>query len=243
MRTSFSVMVLMFSALATGDLAGGRLAARQAAGDAPLTCATADSRLRACLTFDGDSRDRSWNGNHAHAGNVSYVPGKSGQAARFNEKSRMLIAQSPSLELQQLTVKFWVRPAAFPTGPGEEPRMGLIDGEATFRMYIQEKGIVRCSLTGARTRTRRLPCRSTNGRAWRARSMEKRCGSTSTARWLPKRCGTEKSPSRLRRCRSATIFRAVTTSWATSISSSCGTPLWRRNGFLDRSRGPSFWRL
>jgi hypothetical protein len=148
MRTSFSVMVLMFSALATGDLAGGRLAARQAAGDAPLTCATADSRLRACLTFDGDSRDRSSYGNHAHAGNVSYVPGKSGQAARFNEKSRMLIAQSPSLELQQLTVKFWVRPAAFPTGPGEEPRMGLIDGEATFRMYIQEKGIVRCSLTG-----------------------------------------------------------------------------------------------
>ena len=60
----------------------------------------------------------------------------------------MLIAQSPSLELQQLTVKFWVRPSAFPVGPGEEPRMGLIDGEATFRMYIHEKGIVRCSMTG-----------------------------------------------------------------------------------------------
>jgi hypothetical protein len=148
MRTSFSAIVLMVSALAAGDLAGGRLAARQAGGDAASSCATADSRLRACFTFDGDSKDRSSYGNHAHAGNVSYIPGKSGQAARFNERSRMLIAQSPSLELQQLTVKFWVRPSAFPVGPGEEPRMGLIDGEATFRMYIQEKGIVRCSLTG-----------------------------------------------------------------------------------------------
>jgi hypothetical protein len=148
MRTSFSVIVLMVSALATGDPTGGRLAAQQAARDAALTCATADSRLRACLPFDGDARDRSSYGNHAHAGNVSYVPGKSGQAARFNEQSRMLIAQSPSLELQQLTVKFWVRPVAFPTGPGEEPRMGLIDGEATFRIYIHEKGIVRCSMTG-----------------------------------------------------------------------------------------------
>ena len=147
MRTSFSAMVLMVSALASGDL-GGRLAAQQAGGDATSSCATADSRLRACFTFDGDSRDRSSYGNHAHPGNVSYVPGKSGQAARFSERSRMLVAQSPSLELQQLTVKFWVRPSVLPVGPGEEGRMGLIDGEATFRMYIQEKGIVRCSLTG-----------------------------------------------------------------------------------------------
>jgi hypothetical protein len=26
--------------------------------------------------------------------------------------------------------------------------MGIIDGEATYRMYVQENGIIRCSLTG-----------------------------------------------------------------------------------------------
>jgi len=149
MRRSLSVLAIMLSALATGHLAGGHVAAQQAAADGiALSCATADKRLRACFTFDGDARDRSSYGNHAHAGNVTYVPGKSGQAVRFGKASRMLVAQSPSLELHEMTVKFWVRPAAFPSGPGDEPRMGLIDGEATFRMYIHEKGVIRCSLTG-----------------------------------------------------------------------------------------------
>jgi hypothetical protein len=135
--------------LASVGAVGLRATTQEATGGVnTFSCAATDKRLRACFSFDGDTRDRSSYGNHAHAGNVTYVPGKSGQAARFNEKSRMLVAQSPSLELQQLTVKFWVRPAAFPMGPGEEPRMGLIDGEATFRMYIHENGIVRCSLTG-----------------------------------------------------------------------------------------------
>ena len=87
MRTSLSATVLMVSALVAGDLAGGRLAARQAGGDAASSCATADARLHACFTFDGDSKDRSSYGNHAHAGNVSYVPGKSGQAARFRKRA------------------------------------------------------------------------------------------------------------------------------------------------------------
>jgi Concanavalin A-like lectin/glucanases superfamily len=150
-RLSLVVMALG-CALATG-LAGQRVAAEQGearpagrAGDAgQFSCDASDKRLRACFTFDGDTKDRSSFGNHANSAHVSYVPGKGGQALHLGPNSRVLVAQHPSLDLTAMTIKFWIRPTAFPTGDG---RMGIIDGEATYRMYVHENGIIRCSLTG-----------------------------------------------------------------------------------------------
>jgi hypothetical protein len=67
-----------------GDLTNGRMFAQQPAPSAnanstdasQFSCAAADARLRACFTFDGDTKDRSSYGNHANSANVSYVPGK-----------------------------------------------------------------------------------------------------------------------------------------------------------------------
>jgi hypothetical protein len=133
-------------------LAGGALSAQEA----PASCAVADPRLKACYTFDGDTKDRSSYGNHANSANVSYVAGKSGKALRLATNSRVLVAQHPSLDLTAMTIKVWIRPTVFPIRPREalagksepEVRMGIIDGEATYRMYVQENGIIRCSLTG-----------------------------------------------------------------------------------------------
>ena len=145
-------------------LAGGHVPAQQrgtspdtaasAAGE--FSCNTADERLRACYTFDGDTRDRSGYGNNANAANVSYLPGKAGKALHLASNSRVLVAQHPSLDLTAMTIKVWIRPAMYPTRRREElagksegeVRMGIIDGEATYRMYVQENGIIRCSLTG-----------------------------------------------------------------------------------------------
>ncbi len=151
-------------AVAAAGLTGGLVFAQQpgASSGAPasaagqFSCDASDPRLRACYTFDGDTRDRSSYGNHGNAANVSYVAGKSGKALRFASNSRVLVAQHPSLDLTAMTIKMWIRPAMYPqkrrealAGKSEaEVRMGIIDGEATYRMYVQENGIIRCSLTG-----------------------------------------------------------------------------------------------
>ena len=164
MRTHPWLFVVALVGLAAGDLTNGRMSAQQRAPSADanstdasqFSCAAADSRLRACYTFDGDTKDRSSYGNHANSANVSYVAGKSGKALSLASKSRVLVAQHPSLDLSAMTIKMWIRPSSFPVNRREalagksegEVRMGLIDGEATYRMYVQENGIVRCSLTG-----------------------------------------------------------------------------------------------
>ena len=157
-----AVVVLASAGLAV-SLSGARLFAQQRAAppDAPssagqFSCDAADTRLRACYTFDGDTRDRSSYGNHANSANVGYVAGKAGKALRLASNSRVLVAQHPSLDLDAMTIKVWIRPAMYPTKRREEiagksegeVRMGIIDGEATYRMYVQENGIIRCSLTG-----------------------------------------------------------------------------------------------
>src|SRR5262245_20592329 len=146
-------------------LASGRVSAQQrgASPDAApslaaseFSCNARDERLRACYTFDGDTKDRSSYGNHANSANVSYVPGKAGKALHLASNSRVLVAQHPSLDLTAMTIKVWIRPMMYPTKRREElagkseaeVRMGIIDGEATYRMYVQENGIIRCSLTG-----------------------------------------------------------------------------------------------
>ena len=158
------LVIVLASAGLAAHLMSGRLFAQQRAASpaasssaaSEFSCDAADMRLRACYTFDGDTRDRSSYGNHANSANVSYVPGKAGKALRLASNSRVLVAQHPSLDLDAMTIKVWIRPTMFPTrrrealaGKSEgEVRMGIIDGEATYRMYVQENGIIRCSLTG-----------------------------------------------------------------------------------------------
>jgi len=163
MRRRLSMFVVALVGLAAGDLIHDRVSAQQGAAPAAanatdasqFSCNASDMRLRACFTFDGDTRDRSSYGNHANAANVSYVAGKGGQAVRLGPNSRILLAQHPSLDIAAMTIKMWIRPASFPikgglgrVGDAGEGRMGVFDGEATYRMYVMADGIIRCSLTG-----------------------------------------------------------------------------------------------
>lgn len=142
-------IVAIAGTITAGELPQRRTFAEQssaaAATAAPGACEAADKRLRACFTFDGDTKDRSSFANHANFANVEYVAGRAGRAVRIGPTSRVLVAQHPSLDLTAMTIKFWIRPSAFPTGEG---RMGIIDGEATYRIYVHENGVIRCSLTG-----------------------------------------------------------------------------------------------
>jgi len=68
-------------------------------------CGTVTNGLVACYPFDGDAQDYSGNGNHGTAeGQVSYVPGVNGSAAKFgglDNPSDILVKNSPSLQLNR----------------------------------------------------------------------------------------------------------------------------------------------
>ena len=115
-----AVVILASAGLAV-SLSGARLFAQQrpapnssAPGAGLASCDASDARLRACYTFDGDTKDRSSYGNHANAANVTYAPGQFGKALRLASNSRVLVAQHPSLDLTAMTIKLWIRPTSFP---------------------------------------------------------------------------------------------------------------------------------
>ncbi|AKT40778.1 LamG domain-containing protein [Chondromyces crocatus] len=131
-----------------------------AGGDAPIEgpfCDANDPTLVACHPFDdgfhggGDSvsgpgriEDRSGRGNHlVDVRNARFEPGRGGKALRMDGGSYARIDYNPSIDFTLLTVELWVQPAALPA-PGQ--RMGLVDSDLRFGLFVNEDGIVDCHL-------------------------------------------------------------------------------------------------
>lgn len=96
-----------------GDSPGGSDAGSGSAG--PCVDTTGD--LVACFTFDGDTLDHSAHGNDATQVGVTFVPGHDGLAAAAGSASQLLIAESSSLDVDDVTIEAWVllpvAPSAF----------------------------------------------------------------------------------------------------------------------------------
>jgi len=112
--------------------------------DAPMTpptvCDATDANLRACYLFEGNLQDGSMYANAA-AGSTSFQNGHSGLGLNA-QASDIDVSNHPSLSLQLMTLRMWIRPAAHPTGT---TRMGLIEND-TFRMFTLEAGRIRCAI-------------------------------------------------------------------------------------------------
>jgi hypothetical protein len=76
-------------------------------------CGTVTNGLVACYPFEGNANDASGNGNNGTKyGDVVYVPGKIGQAAKFDGLGDYIdIANSVALNPAQLTISAWIQVA------------------------------------------------------------------------------------------------------------------------------------
>lgn len=113
-----------------------------------------DDQLAACYDFRGVGRgtlvDRSGNGNDAIVSIAALVEGPFGDAATFDEDSRIPVADDASLDIAgALTLEAWVIIDAL---PDEGERFGILDNEGQYSLMVYGDDRYRCSMGGANVR-------------------------------------------------------------------------------------------
>lgn len=112
--------------------------------DAPTQAALCGaSDLVLCFGFEGAIVDGSPNALVPTTSGVSFVPGKSGQAASFGPLSAMRFAASPAFELTAATLEAWVKLAANPPGDGV-----IFDDDNRASLTILADGTLLCKPNG-----------------------------------------------------------------------------------------------
>jgi hypothetical protein len=133
---------------ATGSDSGIDPGVDSGAVDAPDAarplCDSADPTLRACYTFDGNTKDGSSNGYGAVATGTSFGAGHSGQGLVVSAGDSVTVAGGAGLNVAQLTIDMWIRPSSLPAAG---TRAGLVDSGNRFRMFLLPAGLVRCATT------------------------------------------------------------------------------------------------
>lgn len=104
-----------------------------------------DPTLVACYRFEGTANDESGHGLHATTQSVSFVPGRVGMAMQFGATSAADVAESPLFDVAAVTLEAWVNLAQLPA-PGT--RMGIVDNNGQWGMFVYESGRLLCPMTG-----------------------------------------------------------------------------------------------
>ncbi len=111
----------------------------------PQLCDAKDTSLVGCYRFESSTqpgRDDSQYGNHATSTGATLVLGRDANAINLGALSRVLVAESPSLDVPHLTIEMWVHLGAVPTGT----RAGLLDNDGQYGFFVQKSGALSCSV-------------------------------------------------------------------------------------------------
>jgi hypothetical protein len=102
-------------------------------------------RLHLCLPLDGDARDESPAARDVEVVNVTFEPGRRGQAARFGPGRQLRVPDPVPVYEQALSVDAAVRPSAYPP-PGQ--RAGIVEGSDRYGVYLMDQGDLECRTPG-----------------------------------------------------------------------------------------------
>jgi hypothetical protein len=149
-----------------GDAAAADGAPIDAAGDAPpdvpgdavvdaspdggvaVFCDPADPRLVACYQFEGDAKDGSAHHLDASMVEVSFVPGRVGQAMQLRALSVSRVADSPALDIPFVTIEAWINLLRL---PARGQTAFILDVNDQYAMFVGDAGELGCLLTGSAT--------------------------------------------------------------------------------------------
>jgi hypothetical protein len=132
------------TATTTPDVDAG-IAEAGADGGATPASFCAEPGLALCLTFDGDTVDRSANKvAPATSQGIAFAPGKLGQAAVFNAASALRYGPNNAFETPTATVEAWVKWA-----PGATSDAVIFDADERFSLTIERDGTVLCKSSTA----------------------------------------------------------------------------------------------
>lgn len=109
-------------------------------------CDPENPALVACYPFEGSTEDRSGHNLDATMTNVSFVPGKVGMAMQFGTTSAADVADSALFDVSAITIEAWVNPSQIPAAG---LRMGILDNQGQYGLFIYEQGQLGCTAGGS----------------------------------------------------------------------------------------------
>ncbi|WP_438005416.1 LamG domain-containing protein [Sorangium sp. So ce321] len=106
-------------------------------------CEAADASLIACFAFEGNPGD----GSQHHftpdrERDLSYAPGKDGQALRMTRGSRLRFGHDAAWTAPAMTIDVWINPASIPL----RERYTVIDSGGKPSLFLMPGGLVRCTM-------------------------------------------------------------------------------------------------
>jgi hypothetical protein len=110
------------------------------------SCPTGDPSLLLCLRFEGSLLDESTPAATVTGSNVTFDSGIDQLAARMGSSSLVRAAQGWGALDRVFTLEAWIRPDRLPSSGG---RMGIVDEETHFGLFVLPGGAVSCSSSGA----------------------------------------------------------------------------------------------
>lgn len=110
--------------------------------------------LVACYKFENDVLDSSGNGNDATATNDGYAAGVDGMALDHAANTAVVVPDDPDFDVSAFTVEVWIRPGQL---PGSGGRMGILDVQGQYGLFLQSSGSIRCTAGGSLTSVATLP--------------------------------------------------------------------------------------
>jgi hypothetical protein len=109
------------------------------------SCPTGDPSLLLCLRFEGSLADESSPAATVTGSNITFESGIDTLAARLGTASLLRAAQGWGAVDTVFTLEAWIRPDRL---PGAGDRMGIIDSEAHFGIFLLPGGTISCSSSG-----------------------------------------------------------------------------------------------
>jgi hypothetical protein len=114
-----------------------------------VVCPREQNGLRLCLRFEDGVNDESAGGLTVDSDQVAFEAGApgAGRAARLEGGSSIRVQETPALDLQQsITAEAWIKLDRLPTGMA---RVGVIDKQSRYGMFVLPSGALACSARGA----------------------------------------------------------------------------------------------
>lgn len=110
-------------------------------------CDVEDPDLLLCFTFDDSTANESGKSLSVQTTNVGNAVGIDGHAAVFTTDSSLSVSDDAVLNPAQLTLEAWVLPEVLPSGG----RMGIIDKDGQWGVFVYDGGEVQCVANGVGT--------------------------------------------------------------------------------------------
>jgi hypothetical protein len=108
-------------------------------------CDPTDNTLVACFAFENNATNQGTGPQPSTMTGLTYVQGVRGQAVALTSSSYIQLPSDAKWNATTATIEAWVKPTSL---PGSGQRMGIMDSESRWGLFLIDNARVQCTLGG-----------------------------------------------------------------------------------------------